>query len=185
MNNLHKHHIIPKHEWKRRFGSLSGVNSPDNLVHLTTEQHANVHKLLYELNGSKYDLIAHEVLSGQIGHEEAIIEAGREANLGKKKSEEFKRKQSQRMIGRKISLGRRLSPQGIENHRKRMQGNSYSKKYNYIVSTPEGKDVLITGNMSKFCQFHGLSHGTMLEVAKGNRKHHHNYKCKIVEEGNV
>ena len=45
------HHIIPKHEWKARFGDLEGFDALDNLVNLTTEQHSQAHALLYEMIG--------------------------------------------------------------------------------------------------------------------------------------
>lgn len=70
-----EHHIIPRHEWKARFGSLRGCNTPDNIVVLTTQQHAHVHFLLYELNKNPYDLIAYETISGRIGKDEATRRA--------------------------------------------------------------------------------------------------------------
>jgi hypothetical protein len=73
MDNVH--HIIPRHEWKRRFGNFSGCNSPDNLVVLTTEQHAQAHLFLFELNRHPYDLIAYETISGRIGKDEATLRA--------------------------------------------------------------------------------------------------------------
>lgn len=68
----HKHHIIPKHEWVKRFGSLKGVNAPDNLVFLSIEQHAQAHQLLHEINADPFDLIAYQTLSGQISKPEAL-----------------------------------------------------------------------------------------------------------------
>lgn len=79
----HKHHIIPKHEWKRRFGNLIGINSPDNLVVLTVPQHAEAHKLLYEQFGSWQDDLAHRLLSGAIDIQSAIRERCRLSNMGK------------------------------------------------------------------------------------------------------
>lgn len=60
------HHIIPKHEWLERFGSLKGVNAADNTANLTLAQHAEVHKLLYELNGNEHDLLAYQACIGII-----------------------------------------------------------------------------------------------------------------------
>jgi len=68
------HHIIPKHEWKRRFGNLKGVNIRDNLVKLTLEQHIQVHERMAE-DGSKFDRIAYLAMSGMIGKEEAYLRA--------------------------------------------------------------------------------------------------------------
>lgn len=58
------HHIIPKHEWLERFGSLNGVNAKDNTVNLTLAQHAQVHLFLYELNHSEHDLLAYDACMG-------------------------------------------------------------------------------------------------------------------------
>jgi len=41
----YEHHVIPRHEWKARFGNLEGVNAPENKVRLTREQHAHVIRL--------------------------------------------------------------------------------------------------------------------------------------------
>jgi hypothetical protein len=76
------HHIIPKHEWKARFGNLRGVNAPDNLSpELYNKQHAQVHAHYFsEITHIEYDKIASLVISGQIGKEEAIRQAGILAN---------------------------------------------------------------------------------------------------------
>lgn len=67
------HHIIPKHEWRVRFGNLDGVDAPDNLSpDLYNEQHAQVHKHYYnEITHMEYDRIAGLALAGTIGGEEA------------------------------------------------------------------------------------------------------------------
>jgi hypothetical protein len=51
----HKHHIIPKH--------LGGTNEPDNIVEVTIEQHALLHKQLWEDLGHKEDFLAWQGLS--------------------------------------------------------------------------------------------------------------------------
>jgi hypothetical protein len=100
------HHIIPKHEWKKRFGALTGVNAPDNLVVLTLAQHMQVHELLYEINDCVYDKIAYLCLSGRMGHEEAQILATKAANSGNKYCQ-----------GKKNSLGFRHSSEFKEAQR--------------------------------------------------------------------
>ena len=50
---------------------MDGTDDPTNLIKLTIEEHAEAHRLLYELHGNKFDHIAYLVLSKQIGHEEA------------------------------------------------------------------------------------------------------------------
>jgi hypothetical protein len=68
----HKHHIIPRHEWKVRFGNLDGFNAPDNIANLTVEQHSQAHLLLFELHHRTQDKEAYLGLSGMIGKEELL-----------------------------------------------------------------------------------------------------------------
>jgi hypothetical protein len=58
----HKHHIIPKH--------MGGTNDPSNLVTVTVEEHANLHKQLWEDLGHWEDKVAWLALSNQIVDEE-------------------------------------------------------------------------------------------------------------------
>jgi hypothetical protein len=76
----HKHHIIPKH--------IGGSDDPSNLVELTVEEHAEAHRKLYEQYGHWQDKIAYDMLSGQIGLDDAIQAARGAANRGKKRSPE-------------------------------------------------------------------------------------------------
>jgi len=59
-----RHHIIPRYEWKARFGHLKGVNALDNVVWLTVAQHAEVHLFLYELNHNDLDFQAYQACVG-------------------------------------------------------------------------------------------------------------------------
>jgi L-lactate utilization protein LutC len=109
------HHVIPRHEWKSRFGNVRGLNAQENLVNLTTEQHAQVHRLLVELNGSQYDNIAALSISKQIGKEEAHRLAASFANTGKKRALGVKRTAEQNaarvefMKGNQARLGMKNS----------------------------------------------------------------------------
>jgi hypothetical protein len=69
---------------------MGGTDDPSNLIELTTEEHAEAHRLLWEEHGSIYDKIAWRCLSGQISNEEANIEATKAANTGRKCSEKNK-----------------------------------------------------------------------------------------------
>lgn len=91
MTIYHNHHIIPKH--------MGGTNHPDNLVKVTIEQHASLHKQLWEDLWHEEDKIAWLCLSGQITMEDAKREAIRlgqlksaEQNRNRKWSEEEKKK---------------------------------------------------------------------------------------------
>lgn len=107
---MQKHHIIPRHEWKVRFGTLRGFNALDNLVVLTVEQHALAHKFLYELNKKTEDLVAWKGLAGLIDCEEAHREICRMNGLntmGRKRSQETKEKQRSAALERWCRPGER------------------------------------------------------------------------------
>lgn len=97
----HKHHIIPEH--------MGGTNDPSNLVEVTVEKHAELHKQLWEDLGCEEDYIAWRCLSGQISNQEAIREAirlARRNTRGIKRgplSEEAKRNISESKKGKKIN----------------------------------------------------------------------------------
>lgn len=89
---LPKHHIIPKHEWLERFGTMNGVNAKDNLCNLTLSQHAEVHLLLYELNHNDNDLEAHEACVGTILKKQQLNEIRNlHNNVPVKKKKKFHR----------------------------------------------------------------------------------------------
>jgi hypothetical protein len=110
MISEHKHHVIPRHEWKNRFGSLKGFNSKDNVVILSIEQHAQAHQLLFEQFNRHEDYVAWKVLSGQMS-----ISTGREFMRRERiraylLRPEVRERNRQRMLGRipwnkGISLG--------------------------------------------------------------------------------
>ena len=144
------HHVIPRHEWKRRFGNLRGLNEPDNLVNLTTEQHAQVHQLLAELNGSQYDTIASLTISKQIGKEEAQKRAASFANSGKKRALGVKRTieqnaaRSEWMRGNKngvVAMSGKSHSQ--ESRQKISDANSDRVPWNVgVPHTPEAKEKM-------------------------------------------
>lgn len=98
---LHKHHIVPRH--------MGGTDDLDNLVSVTVEQHALLHKQLWKDLGHQEDYIAWQCLSGQITTQEATIQAiklSRQRYKGTKRgplSEESKRNISAAKKGRKIN----------------------------------------------------------------------------------
>jgi hypothetical protein len=91
------HHIIPKHEWLKRFGSLNGVNATDNTVNLTLAQHAQVHLFLYEINNDVNDLLAHQACMG-------ILKKRKPLKILKKKQYAAKKKRKTRTKYKKYRI---------------------------------------------------------------------------------
>lgn len=107
----HKHHIIPEH--------MGGTDDPENLVEVTVEKHAELHKQLWEDLGDENDRIAWLCLSGQITTAEAIILAIKKANTGRKVvfTDEHKKNLS---ISRKKQKPPRLGMKASEETKKKM-----------------------------------------------------------------
>lgn len=80
----HIHHIIPKH--------MGGTNDESNLVKLSISEHANAHYELWQEYKKEEDLIAWRMLSGQISSAEARILAVKNANTGRKQTDEHIKK---------------------------------------------------------------------------------------------
>jgi hypothetical protein len=78
METYHLHHIIPRH--------AGGTDDPSNLVRVTREQHAEIHRQRWLALGDYYDCCAANVLSGNWTVEQARKEA---AKLGQQLSEKF------------------------------------------------------------------------------------------------
>ena len=159
------HHIIPKHEWKMRFGSLKGVNARDNLVELSLENHTQIHVRMGE-DGSKWDYISGKRMSGQIGHEEATRLAGILANIGKTHTQETRMKMTE------AHLGKKYSEVSKEKRRYRLGGV-------WEILLPNGEKEIIQ-SLIFFCKNNGLSNSAMCRVAAGKRNHHHGYKCRRI-----
>lgn len=128
---LHKHHIIPKH-----FG---GTDHPSNIEYVTVEEHADRHKVLFENHGRWQDKIAYMCLSGQIGNDEAIRQAGIFANTGRIISSETRRKMSESHIGLKSALGTKRSPEQVKEQSIRMIGNQFGRNNIGKIRTYEHK----------------------------------------------
>lgn len=96
MSIYHKHHIIPKY--------MGGTDDPSNLVEVTVEQHALLHKQLWKDLGNWQDYIAWKCLDGRMGKEERIRLIQIHANKGRKASEETRQKLSESHKGKKQSV---------------------------------------------------------------------------------
>jgi hypothetical protein len=95
----HKHHIIPKH--------AGGTDDPSNLVELTIEEHAEAHRVLWETHGRWQDKLAWLGLTGQVGTEEARLEAIRQGvqtrDMSYFQTDEWKKRVKGWMSGRVVS----------------------------------------------------------------------------------
>lgn len=97
MTIYHKHHIIPKH--------MGGTDDPENLVVVTVEQHAKLHKQLWEDLGYWEDYAAWQGLSGMMGSEEIIqflITGERHHQYGKPRTDDVKKKISEKRKGQSL-----------------------------------------------------------------------------------
>jgi len=184
----HKHHIIPKH--------AGGSNDPSNLIHLTIEEHAEAHRLLFEKYGRNEDKWAWLGLSGQIGKDEILKQIAM-AQKGKKKPEghgekissfrkNFKYTDASKLKMSLAKKGKKFS----EEHRKNLSLAQIGKKQSdyqkqraretmeesWVVTTPKGQSINIV-NLRKFCLENNLDQGNMVKVSKGILKQHKGWIC--------
>lgn len=100
----HKHHIIPRH--------AGGSDDPSNLVELTVEEHAQAHLDRYNELGDKYDLLAYNLLSGQIdpdeGRKKAVIEGNRRGGKNSKNTLSYEEQCDRMAKARKVSHEKKL-----------------------------------------------------------------------------
>lgn len=153
----HKHHIIPRHEWKVRFGNLRGFNDKDNYVWLTLEQHIEVHKRYYDdpVDGVPKlgDKLAYQFLSGRIGKEEVLREISREnqkksvlywkIHPRKPWSHEAKLARSIMLKGNQHTKGRKLTKEHIQKCTAHAFGNKYNLGRKHTEETK--KKIAISG----------------------------------------
>lgn len=116
----HKHHIIPRH--------AGGTDDPTNIIHLTPEEHAEAHRVLFEMHGRWQDYIAWQGLAKRLSKEEIHRSKSSLANIGRvpwhkgktigPRSEETKRKISEKLTGIKRPTGTTRKPMSEETKRK-------------------------------------------------------------------
>lgn len=158
---------------------MGGTNDPSNLVKVTIEKHAQLHKQLWEDLGHWQDRIAWQTLSGQISNAEAIKQAqsngaknrkkkiGAENHFyGKKHTNESKQKMSIKLKGKKP-------------HNKGVRGANDPQSKLYEIIDPQGNVFTIKG-LKDFCRKNNLLHQAMGQVALGRLNHHKKYKCRRI-----
>ena len=94
-------------------------------------------------------------------------------------------------IGNTNMLGKRHTKESKNKMSEAVKGNKHNRygKFGsdnpaaktYIVTTPEGKNLIIKG-IAQFCRDNNLYVSNLSACAKGKRKSHKGYKCKYYEE---
>lgn len=115
---------------------------------MTVEEHAEAHKKLWEQHGRWQDKIAWKALSGQIGKEEIILEIIKNANTNREIKEETKNKIRLFNLGKKhseetkkkMSANRKLKPCRIGNHSEETK-KKISEKLKGNVPSNKGKPM--------------------------------------------
>ncbi len=156
----HKHHIIPKHEWKERFGTLEGVDSPDNICYLTLEQHIECHRWLYENYKRWEDKCAYLFLSGRMDKQDLYKEWGRvigKANAGRSRTKEWRLEASKRNSGKgNPNYGNKYSIESKYKISLKRFGRSYVVRNKIWVIVGDGNCVIRTQNIAEFCRNNNL-----------------------------
>jgi hypothetical protein len=146
---IHKHHIIPRH--------IGGSDDPENLIELSTEEHAEAHRTLYEEHGRWQDKAAWQGLLGLIGHDDILREmnaARRGKNhpfYGQPRSEATKQKISEALQGHKVSdntrkiwqqqrTGRVVSEDTKQKIRAGNKGKIRSEEYKQKLRVPKSDE---------------------------------------------
>lgn len=166
----HKHHIIPKH--------MGGSDDPSNLVIVTVEQHANLHKQLWEDLGDIRDYYAWLGLSKR--EEDKIrLRCSLGGKIGGKKLFGKSKSQSHRKSLSLANTGKKLSKECIIKIKHSLSGESSNLSKCYKITDPIGNIHIVQG-LNKFCRNNNLSQGNMCMVAKGQRIHHKLWKCELI-----
>jgi len=168
---MHNHHKIPKH--------MGGTDDPSNIETITITEHADRHRVLYETHGHWQDKLAWEGLSKQISKEE-ITKRIQKAP----KSEEWKRKMSEKMKGAGnhrygkpgTMLGKKTSEAAKELQRQFHIGKTF-KACQWEITHPNGMKEVVT-NLSAYCRANKFHQGTMVMVSQGLRESYKGYRCK-------
>lgn len=146
--SIHRHHIIPLHEWKSRINPNATrwdgeFNSPDNVVFLTPEQHIECHKWLWENLSSEKDRLAYLVLEGSMKIEEfrSKIAILNWKNRSRIMSQEQRNKMSAILKGNQRAKGNKFTP---EQRQRVTLSRKGKKRGKYKPETKPRKTRIIT-----------------------------------------
>ena len=113
---------------------MGGSNDSSNLIELSVEEHANAHKILYELYGKEEDRWAWLGLSKQISKLELLAEIRKSDEYKQKHkaavtTEEYKKNMSEKLSGENHPMfGKKHSNEAIEKIKKARNLQIFSKE---------------------------------------------------------
>lgn len=122
----HRHHIIPKH--------MGGSDDPSNIIELTVEEHAEAHRILYELYNKEEDRLAWLGLSKQISKLELLAEIRKSESYRQKHrnaitTEKYRKQMSEKLSGENHPMfNRKHSNESIEKIKKARKLQIFSKE---------------------------------------------------------
>jgi hypothetical protein len=93
------------------------------------------------------------------------------------KNNPYKGKKHTSEIRLKMSANSKGKGSGSANVNFNKKGFLHHQAKKYIVTTPEGEEILVHG-LGEFCRQYGLIDQCLGSVARGITKHHKGYKCK-------
>jgi hypothetical protein len=133
-----KHHIVPRH--------AGGTDDPSNIEEVTTEQHADRHKVLFEAHGRWQDFLAWKGLTGLLTSVECSGAAMRE---GGKRGAEVTNAKFPKGTRKSWNSGCKIGRSG--------KNNGYA--HSYMIECPDGK-IVTTDCLATFCQELGLKYNS-------------------------
>ena len=173
------HHIIPRHEWKKRFGSLKGFNAIDNKVNLSHENHKQIHQR-YADEGSMADNVAAKAMSGKLLPDEIQREISKLGGLnggrppGFTHTKEFRQDLSNRMKGNKYRLGSKPSIETKQKITIKLLGNKHLLGHKHTKEAKLKMSITLQSLPRLTCPYCGVVGGP------ANMKRYHFGNCKKV-----
>ena len=113
---------------------MGGSNEPSNIIELTVEEHAEAHRILYEIYNKEEDRLAWLGLSKQISKLEILAEIRKSDEYKQKhkkavSSEEYRKKMSERFSGENHPMfNKKHSDESIEKIKKARSSQIFSKE---------------------------------------------------------
>ncbi len=183
----HKHHIVPKH--------MNGSNDPQNIIELSIEEHANAHKVLYEMHGKLEDYLAWKGLTGQISRADLLIELYRQNGKIQGKKNKGKTAWNRGLSMTEEQKQKLRKPKSEEHKQKLKKPKQDTSKMGKYERTDSIKLKLKIANKNQFDtaesrKIHSEKIKSVrskcvhcgLETVTGNINRWHNDKCKFKPE---